>query len=64
MNEEKLMPIHPGEVLLEEFLKPMDLSQEQIASTLIAPKTQRIEDSLALKSVISTPVWRMLFFLI
>ena len=27
MNEDKLKPIHPGEVLLEEFLKPMNLSQ-------------------------------------
>lgn len=40
MNEEKLMPIHPGEVLLEEFLKPMDLSQEQIASALQIPTEQ------------------------
>jgi addiction module HigA family antidote len=28
---EKLSPIHPGEVLLEEFLKPMDLSQNRLA---------------------------------
>jgi addiction module HigA family antidote len=31
MTEEKLQPIHPGEVLLEEFLKPMDLSQSRLA---------------------------------
>ncbi len=28
---EKLKPIHPGEVLLEEFLKPMNLSQNRLA---------------------------------
>ncbi len=28
---EKLNPIHPGEVLLEEFLKPMSLSQNRLA---------------------------------
>lgn len=28
---EKLNPIHPGEVLLEEFLKPMGLSQNRLA---------------------------------
>ncbi len=28
---DKLNPIHPGEVLLEEFLKPMDLSQNRLA---------------------------------
>jgi antitoxin HigA-1 len=28
---EKLSPIHPGEVLLEEFIKPMSLSQNRLA---------------------------------
>ncbi len=28
---EKLNPIHPGEVLFEEFLKPMNLSQNRLA---------------------------------
>ena len=27
----KLDPVHPGEVLLEEFLKPLDLSQNRLA---------------------------------
>ena len=31
MTEEKPNPVHPGEVLLEEFLKPMDLSQNRLA---------------------------------
>ena len=31
MTEKKLKPVHPGEVLLEEFLKPMDLSQNRLA---------------------------------
>ncbi len=31
MSEEKLHPIHPGEVLLEEFLKPLGLSQSRLA---------------------------------
>jgi addiction module HigA family antidote len=30
MNE-KLNPVHPGEVLLEEFLKPMGLSQNRVS---------------------------------
>jgi addiction module HigA family antidote len=37
MKEDKLMPVHPGEVLLEEFLKPMNLSQNQIALALRVP---------------------------
>ena len=31
MKEERLHPVHPGEVLLEEFLKPMHLSQNRLA---------------------------------
>ncbi len=30
MNEKMLHPVHPGEVLLEEFLKPMGLSQNRL----------------------------------
>ena len=37
MSDEKLNPIHPGEVLLEEFLKPMALSQNQMALALRVP---------------------------
>jgi len=31
MADNKLHPVHPGEVLLEEFLKPMGLSQSRVA---------------------------------
>ena len=31
MSAAKLHPIHPGEVLLEEFLKPMSMSQSRLA---------------------------------
>jgi len=34
---EKLAPVHPGEVLLEEFLKPMGLSQNQAALAMRVP---------------------------
>lgn len=30
MIEKKLDPVHPGEVLLEEFLEPMGLSQNRL----------------------------------
>jgi addiction module HigA family antidote len=33
-------PIHPGEILAEEFLKPMNISQQQLASDLGLPKSQ------------------------
>jgi antitoxin HigA-1 len=31
MADQKLAPIHPGEILLEEFLRPMDISQYRLA---------------------------------
>lgn len=31
MSESKLQPVHPGEVLLEEFLKPLGMSQSRLA---------------------------------
>lgn len=34
---EKLAPVHPGEVLLEEFLKPMDVSQNRLALAVRVP---------------------------
>ena len=37
MSNEKLAPIHPGEVLLEEFLKPMALSQNRLAIDIGVP---------------------------
>ena len=37
MNEEKLAPIHPGEILLEEFLKPMEISQYRLAKDINVP---------------------------
>ena len=37
IDTEKLAPIHPGEVLLEEFLKPMGLSQNQVALSMRVP---------------------------
>jgi len=37
MPEDKLSPVHPGEVLLEEFLKPMGLSQNQAALAMHIP---------------------------
>ena len=33
----KLAPVHPGEVLLEEFLRPMGLSQHHLAMKIGVP---------------------------
>jgi addiction module HigA family antidote len=36
-NMNKLAPVHPGEVLLEEFLKPMGISQNHVAIQIGVP---------------------------
>ena len=40
---DKLVPVHPGEVLREEFLEPMGISQNKLAMSLRVPTT-RIND--------------------
>lgn len=37
MASKKLDPIHPGEILLEEFLIPMDISQYRLAKDISVP---------------------------
>ncbi|MFH1117251.1 MAG: HigA family addiction module antitoxin [Pseudomonadota bacterium] len=37
MKAEKIPPVHPGEVLLEEFMKPMGISQNALARALRVP---------------------------
>lgn len=35
----KIQPIHPGEILFEEFLKPMNISQNQLGNDLgVSPR--------------------------
>ena len=37
MGTKRIPPIHPGEILLEEFLKPMGLSQNRLALDIRVP---------------------------
>jgi antitoxin HigA-1 len=38
-KKKTLNPVHPGEVLFEEFLKPLGLSQNQLAQKInVAPR--------------------------
>ena len=38
METETVMPpVHPGEILLEEFLKPLEVSQYQLAKEISVP---------------------------
>ena len=37
MESDKLTAVHPGEILLEEFLKPMELTQNRLALDIRVP---------------------------
>lgn len=39
MGKNKIPPLHPGEVLFEEFLKPLNISQNQLGRCLrVSPR--------------------------
>lgn len=37
MNKRQLDPIHPGEILIEEFMKPMEISINRLAREIVVP---------------------------
>ena len=52
MSKERLPPIHPGEILLEEFLKPLGLSQYRLAKEINVP-ARRINEIVLGKRAIT-----------
>jgi addiction module HigA family antidote len=56
---EKLQPIHPGEVLLEEFLKPMNLSQNRVALAMGVPPRRINEIVLGKRSITADTALRL-----
>ena len=47
----KLAPIHPGEILLEEFLEPMKISQYRLAKDINVPPRRINEIVLGKRSI-------------
>ncbi|MGK7894991.1 MAG: HigA family addiction module antitoxin [Xenococcus sp. (in: cyanobacteria)] len=54
-EQELLAPIHPGEILLEEFLKPMKISQERLAQDLNVA-TEQIKEIIQEKQGITADI--------
>lgn len=50
--DDKISPIHPGEILIEEFLKPMGISQHKLAVSISVPP-RRINEIVHGKQQIS-----------
>jgi addiction module HigA family antidote len=55
----KLNPIHPGEVLFEEFLKPMSLSQNRLAIDIGVDARRINEIVLGVRSVTADTALRL-----
>ena len=52
-------PVHPGEVLLEEFLKPMNLSQNRLALDIGVPPRRINEIVLGKRSITADTALRL-----
>ncbi len=59
MSESLLAPVHPGEVLLEEFLEPLELSQYRLAKDISVPPRRVNEIVLGKRSVTADTALRL-----
>ena len=63
MTKVKLDPVHPGEVLLEEFLKPMSLSQSRLAMDIGVPPRRINEIVLGKRGITADTALRLARYL-
>ncbi len=59
MKGKKLAPVHPGEVLQEEFLKPMGLSQNRLALQIGVPPRRINEIVLGKRGITADTALRL-----
>jgi antitoxin HigA-1 len=55
----KLPPIHPGEILLEEFLRPMGISQYRLAKSISVPPRRINEVVLGKRNITADTALRL-----
>ena len=55
----KIPPVHPGEVLLEEFLKPMHLTQYRLAKGISVPARRINEIVLGKRAITADTALRL-----
>lgn len=56
---EKLKNIHPGEILLEEFLRPMEISQTRLAHSIGVPPRRINEIVLGKRGITADTALRL-----
>ena len=59
---EKFPPIHPGEILLEEFLEPMGISQYRLAKDINVPPRRINEIVLGKRAITPDTALRLSLF--
>ena len=55
----KMAPVHPGEILLEEFLKPMGISQYRLAKETSMPPRRVNEIAQGKRSITANTALRL-----
>lgn len=58
----KMKPVHPGEILSEEFLDPMQLSSAVMAKGLNLPETEIEEILQGKRNINADTAWRLARF--
>ena len=59
MARKKLKPIHPGEVLLEDFLGPLEISQYRLARDISVPPRRINEIVLGKRGITADTALRL-----
>lgn len=59
MSKRDFDPIHPGEVLLEEFLRPMEISQYRLAKDINVPQRRISEITQGKRSITADTALRL-----
>ncbi len=59
MKTKKIKPIHPGESLLEEFLKPMGITQYRLAKDINVPPRRINEIVLGKRTITADTALRL-----
>jgi addiction module HigA family antidote len=59
---EKLLNIHPGEILLEEFLKPLNISAYRLSKDIGIPQTRTSEIIKGHRSITADTALRLSYY--
>jgi len=62
MTRKNLVPVHPGEVLVEEFLTPMKISQNRLALALGVPARRINEIALKKRGITADTALRLALY--